>query len=468
MILGFATALAACSAASPGAPDAGDAASANAADDVATFADADTTPDAPRPPADPADASPADARVTPDLAPDLAPADAASDAELAPDAIPAADAAVFCGPNGLPRFGPELTADLVDSARRLPSCLDAAFVAIVPAGATWTFRFAGAPPDLEVIAYTPHLFLLLADRARWPAPLAVGAPIADARRTLSLTVQPAHSGELVLVATRTERAAALDVQVSVVCEAGCDLRATRFPVALVHGYFGTDRFFDLLDYFHDVPHRLRAAGFEVRTPTSNPFDWSENRAAQLVPQLDALLAETGARKLNLIGHSQGGLDARVLVSGLGFADRVATVTTVGTPHRGTPLLLDDLASVQDFSVEYLTDVFNPAYPDAADVRYFSWSARSCGLLDLGCQRETGGEIADALLTAFHTALTLRIGDNDGFVPTASMVWGEHLGSVAADHLDEIGQLADPSFEGDPFDHRAFYLAELDRLAAAGY
>jgi triacylglycerol esterase/lipase EstA (alpha/beta hydrolase family) len=158
----------------------------------------------------------------------------------------------------------------------------------------------------------------------------------------------------------------------------------------------------------------------------------------------------------------------VLVSSLGFAPRVATVTTVGTPHRGTPLLVDDLASVQDFSVEYLTNVFNPAYPDSPEVRYFSWSARSCGLLDLGCQRETGGEIADALLTAFHTALTLRIGDNDGFVPTASMLWGEHLGTVAADHLDEIGQLADPSFEGDPFDHRAFYFAELDRLAAAGY
>jgi pimeloyl-ACP methyl ester carboxylesterase len=177
---------------------------------------------------------------------------------------------------------------------------------------------------------------------------------------------------------------------------------------LVHGYFGTDQFFGLLDYFHDVPERLRSAGYDVTTPVTDAFNWSEARAAQLAVQVDAVLARTGARKVNLLGHSQGGMDARVLVSGLGYADRVASVTTVATPHRGTPLL-----------------------------------------------------------TVFHASLSLRVGDNDGFVPTASMVWGEHLGVLPADHLDEIGQIADPAFVGDPFDHRAFYRSEAERLAAAG-
>jgi triacylglycerol esterase/lipase EstA (alpha/beta hydrolase family) len=33
----------------------------------------------------------------------------------------------------------------------------------------------------------------------------------------------------------------------------------------------------------------------------------------------------------------GGLDARYAISLLGLARRVASLTTIGTPHRGTPV-----------------------------------------------------------------------------------------------------------------------------------
>ena len=396
-------------------------------------------------------------------APDAGPPDAALP-EL--DAAPAPDARVSCGPPPPPHRAPDFAPAQDATPLQVPPCMDVVATAVVPAGASWRVAVTGAPADARLRVYPPRVLDALADPDAWPAPLAeaVALPDADA---LVVQIAPAISGEVVLALTRDARALPLNLPLSVTCTSGCDLRATRYPIVLVHGYFGTDRFFGLLDYFHDVPQRLRALGFDVTTPVTDAFNWSEARAAQLAPQVDAVLARTGARKVNLVGHSQGGMDARVLVSGLSYADRVASVTTVGTPHAGTPLLIDDLASVQDFGVEYMAETFNPAYPDAPGVRYFSWSARSCGALDFGCQRENGGEVVDALLTVFHASLALRVGDNDGFVPTASMVWGEHVGVVSADHLDEIGQIADPQLDDDAFDHRAFYAAEAERLAVAG-
>lgn len=363
-------------------------------------------------------------------------------------------------------FGPDLTLGMTDAPLTLPRCAAAAFTSVLSSGTTWQFDVSNLPADARLFAYGPAFFAT-ASSGDAPIPLA-STDFAGPSGQLSVRVRPSFSGEVVIVVERDDLYEEQLAAVTVSCVEGCDLAATRFPVMLVHGYFGTDTYFSLLDYYHDVPDRLRAAGFEVRTPTTDAFNWSEIRGEQLAEQLDALLVETGARKVNLIGHSQGGMDARVVISGLGYAERVASLTTVATPHHGTPLAIADIASVQDFGPDYLDGTFNPAYPDSPAVKYYSWAARTCGLLEFGCQREMNGEIADVILTAFQTSLTIRTGANDGFVPTDSMVWGELLGTLAADHLDEVGQIADGSPRNDPFDHRTFYLNELRRLATAGY
>ena len=390
--------------------------------------------------------------------------DADTDAEgsAEPDTAPPS-----CGLGRRPvSFGADLVVGMIDAPLLLPRCTAPAFAGVLSSGSTWRIAVANLPPDARLFAYGPAFFATAA-AGDAPPPLA-STDFAGTGSSLEILVRPAFSGEVVVVVERDDLEAEQTARVTVTCVEGCDLAATRFPVMLVHGYFGTDTYFSLLDYFHDVPDRLRAAGFEVRTPTTDAFNWSESRGEQLAEQLDALLVETGARKVNMIAHSQGGMDARVVISGLGYAERVATLTTVATPHRGTPLAVADIASVQDFGPDYLEGTFNPAYPDSAEVKYFSWSARTCGLLEFGCQRERNGELADPILALFQTSLTLRVGDNDGFVPTASMVWGELLGTLSADHMDEVGQIADGSPRNDPFDHRAFYLSELYRLSAAGF
>lgn len=58
-------------------------------------------------------------------------------------------------------------------------------------------------------------------------------------------------------------------------------------------------------------------------------------ATDLARHVEQVCAVTGARRVNLVGHSLGGLIARYYVQRLGGHSRVRSVVTVATPHRGT-------------------------------------------------------------------------------------------------------------------------------------
>jgi triacylglycerol esterase/lipase EstA (alpha/beta hydrolase family) len=116
-------------------------------------------------------------------------------------------------------------------------------------------------------------------------------------------------------------------------------KATRFPIVLLHGFGASPGSFD-----SQIPAAMRADGDAVFEVTAPPYATPEERAQELAPQLEAILAKTGAAKLNLIAWSEGGLDARYLISSMGWADRVASLSTVATPHRGSANA-DKLAAV---------------------------------------------------------------------------------------------------------------------------
>ncbi|MGH9337930.1 MAG: esterase/lipase family protein, partial [Vicinamibacteria bacterium] len=128
---------------------------------------------------------------------------------------------------------------------------------------------------------------------------------------------------------------------------------SAFPIILTHGIARFDVFWknivpvdnqddpvqDLLHYFCGVRTFLRSKGFDVH---HSSVPWAENvesRAARLKKNVLSVLAKTGAKKVNLIAHSMGGLDARHML----FSDKndgkvhekIASLTTIGTPHLGT-------------------------------------------------------------------------------------------------------------------------------------
>src|SRR5690606_23065813 len=89
-----------------------------------------------------------------------------------------------------------------------------------------------------------------------------------------------------------------------------------YPIVLAHGLFG---FRDLAEigliyYFNGVPEYLTARGEVVYTTEVDPFNDSDVRGAALAAQIEAILETDPHEKVIVIGHSQGGIDARVAAS----------------------------------------------------------------------------------------------------------------------------------------------------------
>lgn len=110
---------------------------------------------------------------------------------------------------------------------------------------------------------------------------------------------------------------------------------TRYPIVLAHGLTGFRQLFGVVDYFFGIPSDLTAGGARVFVTQVSAAGSAEERGEQLLQQIEFIAASTGAGKVNLIGHSEGGLDARYVMGVR--PDLIASLTTVATPHLGADL-----------------------------------------------------------------------------------------------------------------------------------
>ena len=124
---------------------------------------------------------------------------------------------------------------------------------------------------------------------------------------------------------------------------------TRYPIILVHGLAMKDTFF--LRSWGRIDRILRSQGYTVYKSNVDGFGTVEGNAAQLKAEIDGILQETGAEKVNLIAHSKGGLDAKYMIQQLDMAHKVASLTTLCTPHRGTPIASFILQRTEDLAQE---------------------------------------------------------------------------------------------------------------------
>lgn len=119
---------------------------------------------------------------------------------------------------------------------------------------------------------------------------------------------------------------------------------TKHPIVLVPGIFAFDTIAGI-DYWYQIPASLEAKGAEVHVAKINAFDSSAMRGEALIAQLEEIQAASGGsiQKFNIMGHSQGGMTARYVMNVR--PDLVASITTMATPHTGSPLadLVTDIA-----------------------------------------------------------------------------------------------------------------------------
>jgi len=111
---------------------------------------------------------------------------------------------------------------------------------------------------------------------------------------------------------------------------------TKHPVVLVPGIFAFDNI-AMIDYWYQIPAELQSQGVKVYIPKINAFDSSVKRGNQLIAQLESYKAASNGtiQKFNLMAHSQGGMTSRYVMNVR--PDLVASVTTMATPHTGSPL-----------------------------------------------------------------------------------------------------------------------------------
>lgn len=286
---------------------------------------------------------------------------------------------------------------------------------------------------------------------------------------------------------------------------------TKFPIILAHGFMGSPTNFWA---FLGVKEALEADGNIVIAAEVPPFHSSQVRGGHLGDAVDEVLTTTGATKVNIIAHSMGGLDARFLASpgGLDFGDKIASITTISSPHQGakiadvglklTPQIADKALdallglvgrsfsnnaeeasfreSLASIAVSKMGE-FNENTPDHSSVFYQSWAGISSvtGIANRKasdhCDKkmllnEGTYDHADPLLWAtlpFAAEGTKSL-PNDGLVSVQSAKWGEFKGCIPADHLDEVGQISDESDLDTGFDHIRFYRNLADDLAQRGF
>ncbi len=205
---------------------------------------------------------------------------------------------------------------------------------------------------------------------------------------------------------------------------------------------------DSWHYFRRIRSALLAAGFETFHSNVGWGDPVEARAGRLRREILRLTRDFQLHdKVHIIGHSMGGLDARRMIFRHRMEDRVASLTTIGTPHLGTVIadlgigrleavipmigaLGLDISGLADLTTQRCR-AFNEeadAFERSNGVKYQTYA---------GCQERSR---VYSMLKLTYDFILSREGPNDGLVSVDSARWREdvHVRDLDADHLNQIG------------------------------
>ncbi|MET9056592.1 alpha/beta fold hydrolase [Streptomyces antibioticus] len=103
------------------------------------------------------------------------------------------------------------------------------------------------------------------------------------------------------------------------------------PVVLLHGFIDNRSVFVLLrrSLAQHGRHRVESLNY-------SPLTCDIRTAAELLGRhIEEICTRTGSSRVDVVGHSLGGLIARYYAQRLGGDVRVRTLVTLGTPHSGT-------------------------------------------------------------------------------------------------------------------------------------
>lgn len=107
----------------------------------------------------------------------------------------------------------------------------------------------------------------------------------------------------------------------------------KYPVLMVHGMGFRD--FNPVNYWGRIPKKIKGEGCEVYYGLQDSNGSVESNGTFLAERIEKLCRENGIEKFNVIAHSKGGQDIRYAISTLNMGHRIASLTTINTPHNGS-------------------------------------------------------------------------------------------------------------------------------------
>jgi len=268
-----------------------------------------------------------------------------------------------------------------------------------------------------------------------------------------------------------------------------DQCATKYPILLVHGISYRDDV-PLIKYWSKIPKVLEKNGAKVYLAHQDAFNSHAENAVIIKKRIEEILEETGAEKVNIIAHSKGGLESRYAITKLRMSNKVASLTTLATPHKGSAIadtVLDFLdrkgwmdwslkligkyakilgdkhpdvyLSTYELTNEYMQH-FNKSVPDIPSVYYQSYG----GMIN---------EKYPVWLVQIQYKLMIKAeGKNDGVVSKNSYTWGNFRGVVRSNddfgvsHFDIVGMRF--VSQASSFDAYYFFIELVKDLKAKGY
>jgi triacylglycerol lipase len=249
----------------------------------------------------------------------------------------------------------------------------------------------------------------------------------------------------------------------------------KFPIVLAHGIARFDILREVVlnklrlpeavvgdrfHYFKGIKSHLEANGFEVHHSSVDFAGSVALRAQQLSQQIDQILNGRASTKVHVIAHSMGGLDARHMIVEIdGMAEKVASLTTIGTPHLGTSFADVGIRPRGELVISGLRSIINlEGFEDLTTTACdrFNHHARDKEATNSVVYRiYASSEDRDLVFLPLQVSwfiINNKEGENDGLVSVKSQQWTSELIAnngrrktiqqfrfpVPADHLNQVG------------------------------
>jgi triacylglycerol lipase len=256
----------------------------------------------------------------------------------------------------------------------------------------------------------------------------------------------------------------------------------QYPIVLVHGIVAHDRE-GLIHFWGRIPKTLEAHGVKVFFGNTDAWGSIVSNAEILKTTIDRILQETGSEKVNIIAHSKGGVDSRYLIWKYDYGDKVASLTTISTPHHGTEIadVLYGKEIVHTPIAKKAFAIFGELYgdkkPDLLSVGYELTTAKMKEFNEMvgmdsrvyyqSLYTTMKSSMDDLMFFNSYQYVKSIAGNNDGIVSEHSAQWGENVRKIGSgiSHA-EILDIKKRKIAGIHIPD--IYVAIVDELAEKGF